>query len=184
MIMNKICNKCEKEKSEEEYDWRKTPAGKTIRNSICSQCISEYQKERYKDPEVRIKQALSTLKYGQSDVGRKKEKNARYLREYGITLEDKERMIQENGSICPICKTSDPGRFWTVDHCHRTGKIRGILCDKCNKMLGLANDDMVRLISAAHYLSTHYLNREPADGVPGIPMPDEELEYEREEDGE
>lgn len=157
---NKICNQCGKKKHEDDYSWRETPKGKVVRNSICKECIGSYQKERAQDPEVRIKQNLATKKYYHFSGGHTKEKNARYLREYGITLKDKENMISEINGRCPVCSTDDPGRFWVVDHCHKTGKVRGILCDKCNKMLGLARDSVETLQAASKYLLKHLESEE------------------------
>ena len=147
-------NECGVEKPEEDYAWRDTPKGKRIRNSICKECLAQYQQDRKSDPEVRIKSNQAGKKYYDKG-GHLKEKNARYLREYGITLEEKLRRIEENRGICPICLSDDPGRWWVVDHCHQTGKVRNVICDKCNKMLGLANDDPARLSRAAEYLLLH-----------------------------
>jgi len=87
-------------------------------------------------------------------------------------------MIEKNHWLCPICRTDNPGRWWAIDHCHRTGKVRDVICDKCNKMLGLANDDPCRLLSAATYLIKHGLDRNPVEGIPNRPKPDEEWEFE------
>jgi hypothetical protein len=176
----KVCNECGKLKHEDEYSFRDTPGGNRIRNSVCKECIGNAQKEIGKKPETRKRMRASQQKYLSNPENRLKTKNSRYLKEYGITLAEKEAMILQNGGRCPICKTDDPGKWWATDHCHRTGKVRGIICDKCNKMLGLANDDISRLMSAAQYLSNHYLNREPGEERQGVPKPEDELEGDEE----
>ncbi len=57
---------------------------------------------------------------------------------YGITLEQKKQMLADQGGVCAVCKPPDPKskNGWHVDHCHTTGKIRGILCNGCNPRLG------------------------------------------------
>ena len=170
------CTSCHKIKTKEEFGWRRTPRGKQIKNSVCLDCHNSKQNKAGEDPEVRKKRRMTSQRYYQEGPGKRKEKNARYLREYGITIEDKEEMIRKNGGLCPICKTDNPGQWWAVDHCHKTGKIRGVICDKCNKMLGLANDDVMRLLSAARYLLDHYLSKDSAQPQEGVIIPDEDLE--------
>lgn len=59
-------------------------------------------------------------------------------REYGLTLEQYDELLQKQGGRCAICKTTVPGGIgsWHVDHDHATGKIRGLLCFDCNICLG------------------------------------------------
>ncbi len=65
-------------------------------------------------------------------------------------------------SICDVCKLPETNkdrtgktRFLNVDHCHVTGKVRGVLCSVCNMALGNANDDPNRLRALAAYLEQH-----------------------------
>ena len=81
-----------------------------------------------------------------------KEKNM--LRNYGITLEQYDKMLEEQDGKCKICKTETPGgrgRF-NIDHDHVTGKIRGLLCFHCNMVLGQVKDDIKILTSMTQYL--------------------------------
>ena len=61
---------------------------------------------------------------------------------YGLTPEDVPKNCQVCGSTKKIC----------VDHCHETGRLRGFLCDACNKSAGLLQDDANRLRALADYL--------------------------------
>jgi len=91
------------------------------------------------------------------------EKARRYEREKrckerGITLEDFDRMMAEQDCACAICraplsevpdsKTDSPH----IDHCHDTGRVRGLLCNRCNRALGLLQDDRKILEAALRYL--------------------------------
>lgn len=79
---------------------------------------------------------------------------------YGLTPEAVDRMVTEQSGRCAICKAAfvdvAADRFrWSpfaIDHCHKTGKVRGLLCHKCNKGLGLFADDRIRLRAAIGYL--------------------------------
>ena len=76
-------------------------------------------------------------------------------RQYGITHEQFEVMLTAQDHRCanPGCRTDNPGgKGWHVDHCHATGRVRGILCNHCNLMLGYARDNPKALLGAAEYL--------------------------------
>lgn len=71
-------------------------------------------------------------------------------RKYGIGLPEFEQLLDYQGGCCAVCGSTEK---LVVDHCHGTGAIRGILCDRCNVGIGCLNDDAHRLIAAANYLS-------------------------------
>jgi hypothetical protein len=102
--------------------------------SICKSCRSTKRKEQY-NPEIAKNDSLKSL--------------------YGITLEQYNSMLVRQNYCCFICgnheTSSTKGRLF-VDHDHVTGKIRGLLCGKCNSLLGMAQDDPEILIKAIAYL--------------------------------
>jgi len=76
---------------------------------------------------------------------------------YGISQEDFDAMLTAQGGKCAICGTAEwRGRHNRphVDHCHATKAFRGILCDFCNRGLGIFEDDPARLRAAANYLES------------------------------
>jgi len=75
---------------------------------------------------------------------------------YGIDLYEYEEMLAFQQHVCAICNKTEPteGRQLAVDHCHDTGEVRGLLCGKCNKAIGLLNDDINLIRDAAKYLAT------------------------------
>ena len=70
---------------------------------------------------------------------------------YGIEPADYDAILARQGGRCAICG-SEPARLLHVDHCHRTGKVRGLLCSPCNTGLGHFKDDPERLNRAVVYL--------------------------------
>lgn len=77
---------------------------------------------------------------------------------YGITPEDYDRMLLEQNNSCAICNTKKPTGKWkvfAVDHDHNTGKVRGLLCNECNRGIGLLKDSLTILSSACNYLERH-----------------------------
>ena len=84
-----------------------------------------------------------------------KVRNNHLKRVYGITLDDYHRLLDDQNGCCAICGTDTPGgRYSTfnVDHCHSTGKVRGLLCFACNSALGKFQDNPVLLETAKQYI--------------------------------
>jgi hypothetical protein len=72
---------------------------------------------------------------------------------YGISLEDYDAMLARQGGVCAACKNKKRrSERLCVDHCHVTGKVRGLLCRNCNVGLGLFRDDADLVEAAAAYL--------------------------------
>jgi hypothetical protein len=82
-------------------------------------------------------------------------------RQYGITLAQYDEMCAEQDGKCAICGNKDEveGRRLAIDHCHDSGKIRGLLCGKCNRGLGLFYDNQELLKNAISYLTKFSLAR-------------------------
>lgn len=78
----------------------------------------------------------------------------RTLKKYDLTLEGYDELFRDQKSKCAICKTSKRNRHGTfnVDHNHVTGKVRGLLCDLCNRGLGSFKDNIQALEEAIIYL--------------------------------
>lgn len=72
---------------------------------------------------------------------------------YDITREQYLQMVVEQGGQCRICGREPGLKGWAVDHCHLTGKVRGLLCGRCNSAIGLFNDDIDILTNAIRYLT-------------------------------
>lgn len=75
--------------------------------------------------------------------------------EFGLTLEAYDAMLAAQGGVCAICCKPESHRSTknlAVDHCHATGKIRGLLCYRCNTLIGYAKDSASTLRAAVIYL--------------------------------
>ena len=87
---------------------------------------------------------------------RKRDRDKRYANEikrvYGISIEEYHIMCKLSDNKCWICEKINKRRKLNIDHCHQTGKIRGVLCDECNKALGLINDNITTLFKMIKYL--------------------------------
>lgn len=79
--------------------------------------------------------------------------DARYRREYGITLNQYLQVLKYQGGVCAICKRYPrPGKRLHVDHNHKTGELRGLLCWSCNRAIACFDDCAVKMREAAQYI--------------------------------
>ena len=77
----------------------------------------------------------------------------RRLKQYGLTIDEYERLIVQQNGVCAICRKREKQRTrLSVDHNHETGVIRGLLCVRCNAGIGQFLDDPMLLRTAAVYL--------------------------------
>jgi hypothetical protein len=59
---------------------------------------------------------------------------------YGLTIDQYQRMLAGQGGVCFICRRAPKARRLDVDHCHKTGRIRGLLCHRCNRGIGMFSE--------------------------------------------
>lgn len=132
---------------------------------VCARCAESKPLDQfYKRSKNRIHEADGflpnciecTLSYNKKKLKTGTTKNNDLRKRYGITLKDYNRMLSEQDYGCKICGKSEKenGRKLAVDHCHATGKVRGILCTHCNSGLGYFQDNQNRMQAAIHYLDT------------------------------
>jgi len=132
----KRCPKCGLHLPLTREFWNKNAAAcrhKTA--SYCRKCLKVYRRERV---------ALRPHVYRASHM----------KRGYGLTLDEFDALLAKQGGVCAVCGTADPagrGQF-CVDHEHDTGRIRGLLCGRCNSGLGYFQDSSEALRAAADYL--------------------------------
>jgi hypothetical protein len=92
---------------------------------------------------------------------RQKNKDYHYLKKYKLTKDQYYQMLEQQNYRCLICleeeKIQQNGRKLNlaVDHCHKTGQVRGLLCASCNTSLGKFNDDISLLQKAIDYLRSY-----------------------------
>ena len=89
---------------------------------------------------------------------RKAERKYDLKSKYGITHEDYARMLEDQNGLCGICARTEilSHKTLAVDHDHKTGRVRGLLCHMCNRSLGQFGDDLVGLMRVIAYLSTSH----------------------------
>lgn len=137
--MGKICTKCNEEKAEHLF-----------RKSRCKDCCNEENRVWNRENKDRIREERK------SDPSYIRAKRNRLLkRKFDITIDDYDNMLFNQNNRCSIClKHQDEFKaLLAVDHCHKTNKVRGLLCMNCNTALGGFGDDLARLQRAIEYLA-------------------------------
>lgn len=86
---------------------------------------------------------------------REKYNDYRRQRRTGATREVYDALFAQQGGLCAICKRPPGRRCLQADHCHTTGKVRGLLCFRCNPALGLLSEDIAILQAAIDYITHH-----------------------------
>lgn len=87
-----------------------------------------------------------------SESGRRATRKILYSR-YGLTMDDYESILASQKGVCAICGMPPGRRPLSVDHCHDTGAVRGLLCHSCNTGIGFLKDSVDLLKKAAKYLN-------------------------------
>ena len=142
----KQCTKCKKWKDESCFF--KEKKGKNGLRSMCKICDYKITKAHRKLPHVHQKFLLTARKNN-------------LKKEFGITIAQYDEMFEQQNGVCAICgkketmKNQYGVRRLSVDHDHKTGKIRGLLCAGCNFVLGTMKDSKERILKAAIYLEQH-----------------------------
>lgn len=84
-----------------------------------------------------------------------KQRWKRIYKEYGITESDFYRIKEDQSGACKICQTGLHKTNTHIDHCHSTGRVRGLLCNRCNQAIGLLDESQIKIDKAAQYLREH-----------------------------
>ena len=175
MNETKQCNKCKRTKAVVLFSPVPGKPGKY--RSRCKDCRAEDQIARTArlhppDPATGITHAQR--RYEQDGERMRASSNAWKARKrqelsdyalgwkYGIEPSEAQRLLFLQEGLCAICKRSLDGmepvlgsvrRIWSIDHCHESGQVRGILCRMCNFALGAMKDDPAILAAAIRYLA-------------------------------
>ena len=146
MSETKLCRKCGQTKVHDEFGKDRTRSDGLF--PYCRTCRSAYEK-------------INGKKYRKSVNGQRVNRAACLKWKYGLTLVDYDTMFETQGGVCAICgkpeiaTTNGIVKRLAVDHDHDSDKVRGLLCFKCNSMVGFVRDDSDIFLKASEYLRRH-----------------------------
>jgi hypothetical protein len=127
--------------------------GHTLRYKNGSACVActtatNKQRQRLTDP---VDHARKSREWRRKNPSKTRDIKLKQL--YGISHGTYERLLEDQDGVCSICQSvCDMGRRLAVDHDHTTGRVRGLLCARCNRGIGSLRDDPALLDRAAAYL--------------------------------
>lgn len=168
MKRNKYCSCCKEFKTLDQFHHNKSK--KDGFTPYCKKCNGEYSK-KWSDKNKDLKRK-NNKKWYLRNKEEVKNKSKQYrienpisvlennLKKHGLTILEYNKLFQLQNGLCKICKKPEirknqfnkkPCRL-NVDHDHKTGKIRGLLCNACNTALGLLRDNIANLNRAIRYL--------------------------------
>jgi len=146
------CTKCNKDKSPSEFYTRKD---RPSNRKVCRQChgkaTKKYKSENAEKCSIKHKKYMKYWNANRTEAQKRKSTNSRLKNQYGISLNDYEDMKNRQHDKCAICGNI-PKETLQVDHCHKTGLVRGLLCRGCNSGIGGLRDNVDILKSAIEYL--------------------------------
>lgn len=158
---NASCSKCGRLKPEEQFYLRSDGRPR----SYCKECYRIHNREQYKRHQTKREEYDAARGSGWNRHPENREKymptdrqaHDKYLqRTYGIDIEEFDRIWSSQGETCAVCEgrhsDSARNRRPTVDHDHKTGRVRGLLCFTCNTSIGKLGDTYEALQRAADYL--------------------------------
>ena len=135
---------------QEFASFRRTRLGSNGYSSKCRPCENKYGSAKAKEYRARHNEQGIKPYYHPKKI------RARKLWErYGLTPAGWDALFESQGRACAICRRTD-APAWHVDHCHTSKKVRGILCYRCNTMLGHAMDSKTTLMAGIGYLEKHH----------------------------
>lgn len=123
----------------------------TVRNrsGFCPPCYKKNYRSSAKAKEYQSKYYKDWSKNNEDKV-----KDHQLRRYYDINLEEYREIEKSQNYKCKIClQTNKHTRMFAVDHCHKTGKVRGLLCTNCNTAIGLFEENKDNLLRAIEYLN-------------------------------
>ncbi len=154
-LPRKRCYKCDEVKSLADFNWMRVNGRPVRRKYQCKVCEVAYTRAWRK-----VLQQNDPEEYRQYQL---RDRRRKRLSEKKVSEKDYREMMEKQNGVCAICgrleSTHKRGRVnpdrLSVDHCHKTGKVRGLLCGRCNRAIGLLRDNPALCRAAATYLERH-----------------------------
>lgn len=164
----KICSRCDEPKPTSEFSVRARSSDGLA--SACRPCLAMAKRahrvanpEYYKTLEAKRKKCPKRLAWQRADYAKNRERHIKHAtasrlhKQYGLTIEEYDAMYSSQNGKCAICQRPQEAlsRKLSVDHNHKTGAVRALLCHNCNCLLGHSFEKIEILKLASEYLEAH-----------------------------
>ena len=149
------CTKCHEEKSDDEFPKDSRKKNRRFRHCRCRSCANKYSAKYYSVPENREKKALLDIVRRSQPKQKERRRELQRIRRYGVCDDVFGQLLTGQNMQCAICEREIDFATGCVDHCHKRGYIRGLLCLQCNAGIGSLMDNPDILRKAIAYLEKH-----------------------------
>lgn len=158
--LNSSCKECKKPNSKTYYSIHRKDRVEYAKNYREKNTVKIIE---YREKTKEQKSISGKLWYQQNKEVRKAyyestkhiKRDKEYKKKYGISLEEYEILLNSQNGVCAICgNLNKTDKRLAVDHDHKTGKVRGLLCSSCNILLGNAQDNIIILKTMIKYLES------------------------------
>ena len=146
----KLCSKCGK-----EGKFYKDATKKDGLHPVCQECHRKTRKERHiRNPDSLLRERAKSKEWREAnpEKSRLAITNATLKAKYGIDLETYDQMLKDQKGGCKVCGDKPSYQRLHVDHCHNTGRVRGLLCQACNVSIGKMKESPELLRALATYI--------------------------------
>lgn len=116
----------------------------------CKVCLKQWASEKGN--------YLKSYNRRYQQINKRKKRDCEMRHDYGITIKEYEQKLEEQNGMCAICKKPETVFSWgkikalAIDHNHITGQLRGLLCNNCNRAIGLMKDDIDNVKAMLDYM--------------------------------
>ena len=153
LLPDKVCRKCGEAKPISEFREFRNKGKISGRRHVCRKCERWKPPKGYGNKYHKTKPYIDARKkYRESEHGKRKERDSHFRRKYNITLEQYDKMAEQQKGLCILCGLPEIGRRLAVDHNHQTGKVRGLLCHQCNCCIGFIENKNLSIKKIQKYL--------------------------------
>lgn len=150
---SQACQRCKQSKPITFF--RKNKRSPTGINQNCRKCCTEYGKEWREDKRDASRIIAKAAYWRNPEAGRRRARIGNFRKKYGLTVAEVDGMLIAQNNNCAICERSLLGKKANVDHDHSTGKIREILCTRCNLGIGYFEESSDIFFKCIEYLKRH-----------------------------
>lgn len=149
----KTCNECLVSQPEDRFDRNSNQSdGRDPRCKVCRKEAKRISLEANPVSPEKRREYVRRYKERHPERVKQQERRQSLKSKFGMTVEQYDGMLAEQGGVCAICESAPTKRALAVDHDHTDGSVRGLLCSSCNTALGLLSDSPAAVRAALTYL--------------------------------
>jgi hypothetical protein len=150
IVARKTCRRCGETKDLSEF-YKRTKS-KDGRYRTCKSCMKNKNSDYYQN---HVEWYAQYFQRRIKEIPKETYREKQVASHYKISVEEYRKLIERSKGVCEACGHPQPSLSLAVDHDHKTGKVRGLLCRRCNLALGFVKDNPQVLFKLYRYLASN-----------------------------